>query len=296
MVKPKVSIIIVSYKTKNYVDKCIKSIRKNNFKDYEIIIINNSPEEDLSNLIKDTKKEKIVISQNLGYSGGNNIGIGLSRGKYILILNPDTTIKKDSIDNILDFMKKNPSTNIVQPLILKQGTNKINTNGNRATIVGIGYCGDLGKKVGSEDNDYKVVPYPSGACFMVRKKDIIDYGLFDESFFMYHEDYDLGMICNLMGGKIICLNKSRIYHDYKFFKSNNLKNYHYEKNRLASILKIYKITTILIILPSLFITELGVIYLSLRDGWFFKKIKGYFFLLANMISIFKKERSYRMEE
>src|SRR5579872_1683287 len=97
MDSPGVSIIIVSYNVLSYVQTCIKSIQKQKGATFEIIVIdNNSTDATVESLKREFPSVKVIAnSENKGFSSANNQGIKVSKGNYILLLNPDTEIKQD---------------------------------------------------------------------------------------------------------------------------------------------------------------------------------------------------------
>lgn len=105
------SIVIVAYKSEQTINECIKSVlatvKKNK---YEIIISDNSPDDNTAKEIKKIKNENIIYfrnEDNLGFSKANNRGIKKSKGEYLLFLNPDTKVYEETIDGMMDFMRKN---------------------------------------------------------------------------------------------------------------------------------------------------------------------------------------------
>lgn len=114
-------------------------------------------------------------------------------------------------------------------------------------------------------------------------------GLFDESFFMYHEDVDLSYRARLMGYKIKLIANARIWHKYKFGRNAN-KLYLSERNRLVFILKNYNLIFILLIFPAALINELLLCIFALKEGWFLKKLKSYWEVVILLPHIMRSRR------
>ena len=101
------SIIIVSYNTSNFLRECIKSIQKNTKKvNYEIIVVDNASSDNSIEMVKKEFPQILVIEslENTGFSKANNLGVKKSKGRYVLFLNPDTIIYKDSLLGMVKFM------------------------------------------------------------------------------------------------------------------------------------------------------------------------------------------------
>src|SRR3989344_4336914 len=94
------SIIIVSYNTKDFIGECIDSIKKNTKNlNYEIIVVDNASSDNSLEMLKTKFPDVILVEskENIGFSKANNLGVEKSKGKYVLFLNPDTVIYKDSL-------------------------------------------------------------------------------------------------------------------------------------------------------------------------------------------------------
>ena len=101
-----ISIIILTYNVKNLLKECIASLKSN--KNIEIIVIDNG-NDDTYKLFKEKNKIKYIKNkENVGFSKGNNQGLKIAKGKYILILNPDTKLEKDTLGILYTYMEKKP--------------------------------------------------------------------------------------------------------------------------------------------------------------------------------------------
>ena len=101
------SIIIVSYNTKDFLRECIDSIKKNTKNlNYEIIVVDNASSDNSLRMLEEKFPDVITIKSkdNIGFSKANNLGVEKSKGKYVLFLNPDTVIYKDSLSKMVKFM------------------------------------------------------------------------------------------------------------------------------------------------------------------------------------------------
>ena len=116
---PLVSIIILNYNAGKLLLDCVESILKSDFKNYEIIVVDNNSK-DKSHLICKEKFEEIKLienSQNFGFCEGNNIGAKNAKGEFIIIINPDTTVTPNWINEFLKANKEN-GDGIYQPKII----------------------------------------------------------------------------------------------------------------------------------------------------------------------------------
>jgi GT2 family glycosyltransferase len=224
------SIIIVNYNSKSKLLNCLQSIYDSNFNNlnWEIIVVENNSLDDLSDIVKKYKNLKLIASEkNLGMGGGNNLGIKHSSGDYILISNPDIIFKKNCIVNLYSYIKKNNECALVGPkLVYPNGQlqyssarfPKIYLPILRRTLLGRFFPNYLNNYFLKSDSYDKIreVNWLLGACFIVKRNEffITKDKLFDERFFMYFEDVDLGKRINKKNKKVVYLPSAIAIHDH----------------------------------------------------------------------------------
>lgn len=271
MVKnPNVSIIVVYYNGLEDLKECLESLSKQSLKDFEVIIINNSG----SKLIIDNSplhqgfvgqakfnqnfKFKIQNSpSNLGFAGGCNLGAKSAKGEYIALLNPDMIIDKMWLENLVKTLKKNQQAGIA--------VGKIYHGLPGDKIKYIDSAGSLYNQIGSawsrgyleidkgQFDQVEEVPMATAGAFLFRKKILEKTYLFDESFFMYMEEFDFCIRIRQLGNKIIYQPKAISYHKFsQSVKSENIgkktilfKQFYGNRARAKILLKYYPWSIIL---------------------------------------------------
>ncbi len=197
-----ISIVVVNYRSKEKLRACLKSIAESDLENisYEIIVIENNSGDDLRDLQKNIINFKLVESdKNLGMGGGNNLGIRISQGEFVLILNPDTILKKNSIKILLNYIKNNSDVYIVGPRLLNIDLSlqlscsyfpRPWTPIFRRTFLGRFFKKHLDWFLmkGFSHDIIKEVDWLMGSCLLIRKD---GFEGFDERFFMYFEDIDV---------------------------------------------------------------------------------------------------------
>ena len=259
-----VSVVIVTYNHKNYIDVCLSSVLLN--KPLEIIIVDNCSTDGTTNLVKEKYPGVILIEnkRNLGYGCGNNLGVRFAKGKYIIILNPDTKVEENWLHNLVCPLSRCNNI-IVTPKILLYDGSKINTCGNIEHFTGLAFVrGFLEDSAKRESSEY--INGISGACFAIMRDDYIELGQFDEKFFCYMEDAELSWRAHSRGFRILYESSSVIFHDYKLSVNPN-KIYHLEKGRYMILRKYFTWKEILQLLPSLMMTEFLTWGYSGLRGW-----------------------------
>lgn len=200
-----VSIIIVNYKTATIIRNCIHSIESQNFGiSYEIILVDNNSNDDISEITKDFKEENIKLlklAQNIGFGKANNEGSKVAKGKYLFFLNPDTILLNNAITILCHHLESNPHVGVA-------GGNLYNEEKKPALSFRRIYPGIIyeifemtGHKLESwiynknwsfnHTNKKCRVAYISGADLMISKSLFERIGGFSKEFFMYCEDTDL---------------------------------------------------------------------------------------------------------
>lgn len=288
---PLVSVVILNYNGIKFIKNCIESLKKQSYKNIEIIFVDNDSKdgsvEFTRKAFKKYNKIKYIINEdNLGFSEGNNIGIRDSKGKYLFILNNDTILDKDCINNLVVFAEKNKNIGIVTPKILRFDKKTIYSAGH---IICKNFCfidrGNWEKDLGQYDNDTEIFGGPATAVLYRREmlEDIsfTEHGkrfYFDPDFFMYQEDNDISIRSNLMNWKSMYTSKSVVYH-YSGGISGGYNTdfvpYHILRNTYFYILKSACLKQIIKAMPGLFIWEILMFGISIKLKslfWFKSKI------------------------
>ena len=226
---PLVSIILVNYNGKNYLQKCIESILSNEYKEYEIILVdNNSNDKSVQMVIEKFPKVKIIkLEKNYGFAEPNNIGAKLANGDLFYFLNNDTTLCDFSISELVKVILE-PEIAICQSLLLKPD-GKIDSSGDFFTTKGFAYSST------KETSQIRPILSARGASMMVKKEIFWKLGGFDKKFFASFEDVDLGWRAWVSGYKVVLAPKSIVYHTggQTGKKLNSLIRFHGVKNTLV---------------------------------------------------------------
>lgn len=197
-----VSIIIINYKQKDFTDKCVKSIYEN-IKSYpfEVIVINNSFEDDLIYLETEFENLTVVNNINNGYSQANNTGVNYAKGEYFLFLNADTEVKSDFLSNVIEEFKVKKFGAVGLKLYNTDGTFQLSFWKENTFFNEIKnkkeekYFKEREAKYieekETEFNSIKEVDWVTGAALIIKKEVFINTGEFDDDFFLFYEDADL---------------------------------------------------------------------------------------------------------
>ncbi|MCX6799587.1 MAG: glycosyltransferase family 2 protein, partial [Candidatus Falkowbacteria bacterium] len=237
----------------------------------------------------------------------NNLGIkfAIEDGcEYFVIANMDTSFSSNWLSELILAIDKYQNVGIVQSKILlypKDGFTKnqsqttaksfgfnyveekprqfkINSLGNIIHFLGFGYT----DKYGEDDKEISGLPeikgYASGCSFMIKKEIINKIEGYNEEYFMYHDDMEISLKVKIAGYKIFLASKSIVYHKYEFSRSVKMV-YFMERNRYLIMFHFYGLFTLILLLPIILVTDLGMLFFSIYNGWFIEKIKVYKYFL-----------------
>jgi len=263
--------------------------------EWEIIFVDNASPDNSLDYVKERFVPKfsnlkiIELKENIGFAGGNNVGFKFlikNNFDYAYLLNQDTVVTPDFLTNAVSHMKDSVGS-VQSKLLLFDKNDEANSLGNALHYLGFGYCFGYGmskentnkylkdwKKRDSELN----IAYGSGAGLLLDLEAIKKVGMFEDYFFMYHEDLDLGWRLRLAGYKNVLAPFSVVYHKYEFSKSIQ-KYYWMERNRFVVIFQNLNYWTLFLIMPALILMEFGSFFFAIKSGWWKEKIKVYRYFL-----------------
>jgi GT2 family glycosyltransferase len=239
-----VSIITVNFNQPQVTIDFIKSVKKHTLKhQVELILVDNGSREDHKEAYFEIYPELIYLrsEKNLGFAGGNNLGIDQANGNFLLLLNNDTEITEGLIETLIAEFEARPDIGILSPLILYFEQPDIvqyagYTNMNYLTCRNQ-TIGQMNKDTGQYNVDSRETGYCHGAAMMCRRSDLKEVGLMAEQFFLYYEELDWCERFKKAGKKIWFTGRTKIYHKESMSvgKESSIKTYFMTRNRLLFI-------------------------------------------------------------
>lgn len=289
---PIISIIILNYNAGDLLIDCVDSILKSNYKDFEIIVVDNISNDDSHTKCKEEFPEIKLIrnSENLGYCEGNNVGIRAAIGEYIIILNPDTIVHPDWISELLSAFIKN-GDGIYQPKFLATVDHSmLLSTGNMIQIFGFGYSRSKGDKDNGQFEKIEKINFASGTCIFTSKKILDKIGLFESFLFAFHDDFELCWRGALIGINSFYVPSAIVYHPIEgySFRWSPLKFKLLERNRKYCLLTLYSRSTFFKMIPGLLLIDIAVLFFYLSKGLVKMKISADLEILRNLKNINKK--------
>jgi hypothetical protein len=284
--RPPVAVVLTTFFGAKHLERLWGSLAAQRYPAdrWRLIVVENGPDRDAARWFADRvpAARVLVPDANLGYAGGNALGIheALATGAdYVLVVTQDTHLEPDALEALVKVAEMHPAAAAVQPKLLRRaadGRVVIHSRGNELHYLGVGFVGGDGEP--DRPLEGRSITYASGACVLYRASALRAAGAFDSALFMYHEDSDLGWRLWLAGWEARLAPTAVVHHDYDFARTGwPGKFYYVERNRLINVLTHYRATTLALLAPALLAFEpVGLLYAA-RSGWLGQRLAVYGF-------------------
>ncbi|MBI4708867.1 MAG: glycosyltransferase family 2 protein [Candidatus Portnoybacteria bacterium] len=231
---PKIIIIVLNWNGLSDTIECIESLKKIDYQNYEIILVDNGSMDNSVAVLKEKFGDIYLIEnrKNLGFAGGNNVGIkyALKNGAdFILLLNNDTKVESDFLTKLVKIANNDNKIGIVGPIIFSYDEpEKIYFAGGK-----VNWSRTRGEHINFEKKSISVIPakagiqtwmpdqvrhdiygvdYITGCCLLIKKEVVEKIGLMSEDYFLYYEDTDWCLRAQRAGYKCVLASQAKIYH------------------------------------------------------------------------------------
>lgn len=214
---PKVFIIILNWNNWSDTLECLESLKNNDYPNEQVVIIDNGSKKKPQ--APDSEIKIIYNKENLGFAGGNNVGIkyALEKGAdYILLLNNDTLVKQDFLTKLVEAGESNKDFGLLGPKIYFAGQKeKIWFAGGQVNWL---YNKGIMKGYNEIDKGQYDLPaiqeteYITGCCLLIKRATIEKIGLMPEDYFLYYEDTDWSLAAQGVGFKCVFVPRAKIWH------------------------------------------------------------------------------------
>lgn len=283
MESPLVSIVTVNYDHPDVTCALLESLRHITYPNIEVIVIDNASPNDNPDIIRQLHPEITFIQsgQNLGFAGGNNLGIKRAKGKYILMLNNDTEVESRFLEPLVAKLESSSKIGAVSPKIKYfYQPDTIQFSGqapvNPYTMRSHGY-GHGAKDTGQFDRD-SLTSFVHGAAMMIPVSVIKRVGLMAETYFLYYEELDWGARIKASGYELWYVHNSTVMHKESIStgKLSPFKTFYMNRSRLLYLRRnVHGITFMIALLYQLFVAipkNAVILFLNRKNGHF----KAYF--------------------
>jgi GT2 family glycosyltransferase len=269
---PLISIVIVTWNSGAHLEQCRSALASQTRQDFEIVIVDNGSSDESIDGLEDRWKEfNLVIKrldENKGFTVGNNIGAQLARGKWIILLNADAYPEPDWLANLLHAAEQNPDYIAFSSRQLQYDSpNLLDGAGDAYHISGLAWRNHFNLHADKYGLEISEIFSPCAAAAMYSREEFLKVGGFDEDYFSYFEDIDLGFRLRLNGGKCLYVPNATVHHvgSASTGKRSDFSVYYGYRNLIWTFLKDMPLYLLWILLPLHAATMLFfAVYITLR--------------------------------
>jgi GT2 family glycosyltransferase len=248
---PLVTILVLNYNGRKYLESCLNSLRTTNYPNFRIIVVDNGSIDNSVEFIKKNYPNVGIIrnNENLGYARAINAAMDSVESEYVVFLNNDIIVESNWLRQLMFHMNlmKNVVAAANPKILFLNNKEVINAAGGSCDIYGVGWNRGNGEFDRGQYDAVEEVFYVNGAAFLIKKDVWKDVGPFDERYFLYGEDLDWCWRAKMKGYKLLYVPSARIYHQWRGSSGSMVE--FLEKHWLASLLKNYSLKTIFTLAP-----------------------------------------------
>jgi GT2 family glycosyltransferase len=289
--EPAIAVVVVTHQNADHVGQTLRAVAAQMDAGDELIVVDNASSDGTPEAVREAVPDAVVLEQrsNLGFAGGCGAGAAASSASLLFFLNPDATPGDGCLDELRRIAGERSGWGAWQALVTMDGGTTINTSGNVTHYLGIGWAGSLGEPIASAPAEPVEVSFASGAALMVRRSEWERLDGFDDRYFMYGEDMDLGLRLWLSGSAVGIAPAARVEHDYEFAKGER-KWFLLERNRWWTVVSDYPTRLLVLLAPALILSELAVMIAATKGGWLGAKLRAQGAVLRELPQMLERRR------
>jgi GT2 family glycosyltransferase len=213
---PKVTVIIVNWNGEGFLDRCLSALLAQTVAPHEIILVDNASSDKSLDIVRRFPSVRLLAqNENLGFARGNNLAIeaAAAESEWIALLNPDAFVESRWLEALLSAVRDNPSFDFFgSKLVTAADPSVLDGAGDAYHVSGLVWRMEHGASVSSVSEQLREVFSPCAAAAMYRRSALLEVGGFDEDYFCYSEDVDLGFRLRLAGYRCLYVPSSVAHH------------------------------------------------------------------------------------
>jgi GT2 family glycosyltransferase len=292
----KVSVIILTWNGKRFLDECLGSLAQQSFRDFETILVDNGSQDDSAAYVRKRYPwvKVLELAKNVGFAEGNNRGLLESSGQYVITLNNDTKVAERFVEALVKGAESDGSIGMVAAKMLNYHQPRlIDAVGLKVATNGLGYNVGVGEQDAGQYDTPQPVFGPCGGAALYRREMINKVGFFDADFFAYYEDFDLAWRGRLAGWQSITAPEAVVYHVHSATSGewSPFKVYYVHRNKWFNLIKNWPLAVLLKSLPRLLLYDLTSFFLSVMKGRGGAALRARMHLLRSLPTLLRKRRA-----
>jgi GT2 family glycosyltransferase len=262
-VKPDVSVVVVNLNRRDLLERCLESLWKQTFTNFEAIVVDNGSKDGSLQFLRSIDEPRlrvVALPENKGFAGGCNAGIASVQGRYIATLNNDAEADPNWLRALVGGVESDPSIGMCASKILFHADRRrIDKAGHLIYLDGLNHGRGSGEPDKGQFERREEVLFPDAAAALYRREMLDVIGAFDELFFAYGDDADLGLRGRLAGWNCLYIPTAIVYHVHSATAGefSPMKAFLIERNRIWVAVKTFPLYLLLL---SPFFTALRFAY------------------------------------
>jgi GT2 family glycosyltransferase len=289
-----VAVLVVCHNGRHHLEDCLGSLATaapSSAADPQIrlrtVVVDNASSDGSAEFVRGRfpSVDCVPAPRNLGFAAGNNFGWEHVRARwpavrYLCLLNQDTVVTPGWLGPLVGHLEAHAEVAAVQPkVMLHPEVHRFNTAGNRSHFLGFGFVTGYREEDRGQFDRVCRIDFASGAACVLRASAVEKLGLFNDGFFMYLEDAELGWRLAQAGQASMFVPGGVVQHKYAF-RRDFAYYYYLERNRFWLLLVYYRWRTLALLLPAILFMEAGQLWFAWRQGVLGQKARAYGFFLA----------------
>ena len=290
---PRVSAIVLAWLAEPVLRSCVDALLASEKVDVEVVLVDNGCTTDDVEVLRRRPGVTVVgEGTNLGFAGGCNLGVSVSTGDYVALINGDAVVEPGTLARLVEELARPDVGVAAGTVLLADDPTRLNSNGNRVHVLGISWVGGFGER------DARTAPTETagamGACLATTRAHWDRLGGLYEPYFAYHEDADFSIRTWRLGLRVVNVPDAVVLHRYEFSR-NPAKYYLVERNRLMVVSTLWSWRALVLLGLPLVGLELGMVALALREGWLRHKVRGWGWLWQHRREVLRRRRQVQRE-
>lgn len=255
-------MVVLNWNGRHHLGPCLDSLLAVDYpaERLEIIVVDNGSTDGSAEFLATSYPTVRVLrnDRNLGYALPNNQGARASEADYVAILNNDTRVDRNWLRPLVDYLEANPRVLMAGSLVLDWDGKKVDFMRSGMSAFGEGFQLGFGKDLAEAPARPEPQLFVNGAGFLARRAELLEMGGFDERYFAYYEDVDLGWRAWVLGWEVMLVPESRVYHRHHGTSSRfgfEKLDLLFARNAMMSVIKNYEDATLDRLLPIMLLAQ-----------------------------------------
>lgn len=246
-----VSVVVLNHNGLPYLNDCLASLAAQSYRPLEIILVDNGSSDDSIGWVRSHHPQirLLCLNANLGFAAGNNCGFRVARGNYLALLNNDAVAAPDWVEMLVRAAEQYPDYGMfASKILLRQTPERLDKAGHLMYWDGQNKGRGSGELDGQKFNQAVEIFFPDGCAALYRRSLLEDIGGFDEKFFAYGDDADLGIRARLRGWKAYYVPEAKVWHHHSATTGaySPQKVFWVERNRFWLALKSFPLALLVV--------------------------------------------------